>query len=341
MGMMAESDRIKELDRYEILDTPTDGAFEDICRIASVVFKVPIAIVSLVDSDRVWFGASTGLEGVKQIERGPGLCASAILSNEVYVANDLRNDPNSLSNPLVANDKGFRFYAAAPLATANGFNLGTMALIDFKPRDFDPNERTLLESLARMVMVQMEQRLASRQVASLARDIEEKNRQLALLASHDGLTGLKNRTAIETLLDTALASRNGKVSLAVMLIDVDLFKNINDTYGHQAGDVVLREVSARLKGAIREQDEIGRFGGEEFLVVAPKISFEDATYLAERVRCAVCSDPFDIGGIEISVSVSIGLCVSSGEKDAMACLRLSDEALYASKSAGRNRITAL
>lgn len=338
---MWDADRIKELERYEILDTPTDGAFEDICRVASTIFDVPIAIISLVDADRVWFGASTGLQGIKEIGRGPGLCASAILSDDVYLANDLREDPNSLSNSLVASENGFRFYAAAPLRSANGFNLGTMCVIDFKPREFSEADRLLLESLARMVMAQMEQRLASRQIALLAREVDEKNRQLEFLANHDSLTGLKNRAKIETVLDTALAKWELPTKVAVMMIDVDFFKNINDTYGHQAGDSVLREVSTRLKDAIRKQDDIGRFGGEEFLIVAPEISSEDATKLAERVRCAIFSEPFDIEGTKIKVSVSIGLCVISEKKEPSAYLRLSDAALYASKSAGRNRVTVV
>lgn len=336
---MLEASRIEELERYEILDTPTDGAFEDICRIATMVFKVPVAIISLVDTDRVWFGASVGVGETREIGRGPGLCASAILSKEVYVANDLREDPNSLSNPLVASENGFRFYAAAPLTSRNGYNLGTMCVLDFKPSTFDDEDRMLLESLARMVMTHMEQRLASREIASLARELDEKNRQLAHLASHDALTGLKNRAKIETVLSKALAQTESTV--AVMAIDVDFFKSINDTYGHQAGDCVLRELSVRMQGAVRAQDEIGRFGGEEFLIVASGLSGDEAADLAERVRGAVCAEPFDIGGTRIQVSVSIGLCLASPRQDTAACIRLADKALYDSKAVGRNCVTVV
>ena len=124
-----ESNRLQALKRYEILDMPPEGNFDRITLLASKVFNVPIAIVSLVDEDRIWFKSSQGLGDVNEIGKSPGLCASAILSDEVYLVEDARNDPRSLANPLVTGAFGLEFYAAAPLKTQDGHNLGTFCAI--------------------------------------------------------------------------------------------------------------------------------------------------------------------------------------------------------------------
>ncbi len=333
---MSEQDRIKELKRYEILDSPKDGAFDDVCAIASKCFDVPISIVSLVDEDRIWFKAATGLDGVDEIDRGPGLCASAIMKEGVYVARDLKLDPNSLANPLVAKENGFRFYAAAPLKSAKGYNLGTMCIIDFQPREFSDEQQALLERLGRQVMSHMEQRVASREVASLAKKIEDQNRELTHLASHDALTGLKNRGAIVRELERAHEEFDCD-SLALMIIDVDNFKAINDTKGHPAGDQVLVEVARRLRSMTRANEMVGRFGGEEFIILVRCIEPDAATGLAERIRKCVSITPITLEeGTSLTVTVSVGMCVGDAGADPDDVLRIADDALYFAKNSGRN-----
>lgn len=157
-----ESNRLQALKRYEILDTPPEGNFDRITLLASKVFNVPIAIVSLVDEDRIWFKSSQGLGNVSEIGKSPGLCASAILSDEVYLVEDARNDPRSLANPLVTGAFGLEFYAAAPLKTHDGHNLGTFCIIDKKKRYINTEQQTLLSQMADIVMHEMELRLAVR-----------------------------------------------------------------------------------------------------------------------------------------------------------------------------------
>ena len=156
-----EEKRISALKRYNILDTPPDGTFDLLTQLASEIFEVPIAIVSLVDSDRIWFKSAHGLT-VKQIDREPGLCASAILTDDLYVVNDARKDPRTLSNPLVAGEFGLQFYAAAPLHTQGHYNLGTFCLLDKKPRKLTEKEQRMLSLLGRIVMEEMEMRLSVR-----------------------------------------------------------------------------------------------------------------------------------------------------------------------------------
>ncbi len=156
-----EKERLKALKRYEILDTPPDGSFDRITSIAARLFGVPIALVTLVDEDRIWFKAKHGLDNVQQINRDPGLCASAILSEEVYNIYDTLHDPRTLANPLVAGEFGLRFYAAAPLKTNDGYKLGTVCLLDTKPKQLSENDEKILQELAGIVMDEMELRLAA------------------------------------------------------------------------------------------------------------------------------------------------------------------------------------
>ena len=159
-----ELERLEALRRYRILDTPPEEAFDHITELAAGLFRVPMALVSLVDHDRIWFKSHHGIED-PEVERRAGLCASAILSPEVYHVRDAAHDPRAQDNPLVAGSFGVRFYAAAPLCTHDGFSVGTLSVLDRVPRELAPAEAEMLKKLAALVMDQMESRLAARRVA--------------------------------------------------------------------------------------------------------------------------------------------------------------------------------
>lgn len=167
MNNATEKDRLEALKSYEILDTPSDGAFDRVTALAARFFNVPVCLVSLVDEDRIWFKSKFGLEA-DQIPRSPGLCASAMFSDKAYVIRNAVKDPRSLANPLVVGSMGLRFYAAAPLVTADNYRLGTINIIDFAPREFDADGEKALLEFAGIVMDQMELRLSARKtIASL------------------------------------------------------------------------------------------------------------------------------------------------------------------------------
>jgi GAF domain-containing protein len=168
-----EQERLAAVRRYAVLDTPADGAFDRITRLASLVLGMPIAIVSIVDHDRIWFKSAEGLEGVEQIDREPGLCASAILGHDAWVIEDAEVDPRALANPLVAGDFGLRFYAGSPLQTHDGYNLGTLCVIDKKPRALTPEQVAVLDDLAAIVVDELELRLAARQQARRATELND------------------------------------------------------------------------------------------------------------------------------------------------------------------------
>jgi serine/threonine protein kinase len=158
-----EAGRMAAVHRYDILDTPLDGAFDRITATAARLFSVPVAIVSVVDHDRIWFKSRFGTE-VDQISRDPGLCASAILQDGPWIVNDAPVDPRTLANPLVAGEFGLRFYAGVPLRTRDGYNLGTLCILDREPRPFSEEDIKALEDLAALVMEDLELRLESRRL---------------------------------------------------------------------------------------------------------------------------------------------------------------------------------
>jgi GAF domain-containing protein len=169
-----ERERIKALHKYELLDTPPDGSFNKMAALAAKIFNVPIAIISLVDTDRIWFKSHFGLE-INQIDREPGLCASAILSDDIYLIEDARNDPRCLSNPLVTSEFGLQFYAAAPLTTKDGHNLGTFCIIDKRQRYINSDQQIMLKQMAEIIVDEIELRIISR---NLAREYNSRLKEL-------------------------------------------------------------------------------------------------------------------------------------------------------------------
>lgn len=175
----------------------------------------------------------------------------------------------------------------------------------------------------------------------VAQRILELHERLHTQAMHDGLTGLLNRAAItENLAHEMDRAQRDSKPLGVVLLDLDNFKAVNDTHGHAAGDAVLREAARRMKASMRCYDKVGRYGGEEFLIVASGCAEPDNVLtLAERVRRRIMEEAVDIGGHLLAVSCSLGAALSSsaGKEDASSLIGRADEALYRAKANGRNR----
>ncbi|WP_299818629.1 GAF domain-containing protein [uncultured Pontibacter sp.] len=160
-----EEERLQKLKEYEILDTPQEGAFNHLAAMAIHMFKVPIALISFVDADRVWFKANVGMEGVENVPRGESLCSLAILNDDLVIFQDAMNEPCLLANPLVSGNFGLRFYAGAPLTTSDGLNIGTFCLVDKQPREFTEDDQKMLVQLAAIVMGEIESRYLRRKTS--------------------------------------------------------------------------------------------------------------------------------------------------------------------------------
>jgi GAF domain-containing protein len=154
-----ERARLAAVRRYRLIDQPVEDAYDRIAFLAGTIFDTPIATVSLVEQDRVWLAACQGLVGVRQVGREPGLCASVINQDGTYVINNAAVDPRTLEHPLVRGELGLRFYAAAPIRTRDGYRLGTVNVIDNRPREAAPRQLRALEHLAQMVADELELRL--------------------------------------------------------------------------------------------------------------------------------------------------------------------------------------
>jgi diguanylate cyclase (GGDEF)-like protein len=336
---VGESDRLRAVRRYEILDTPPEETFNRIAALTARILRVPIAIISIVDSDRVWFMSSHGID-VRQIPRNEALCASAILHPTPWIVNDATLDPLTLSHPWVTGQIGLRFYAAVALTTNDGYNLGTLCVIDKQPRQISHTDVAILHDLAALVMHQMELRLDVRCALKMDDTILQRSQRekqhAEYLAKHDALTGLGNRRKFDDAFSIELnrLRRHGG-RLCVMMVDIDHFKQINDRHGHIAGDEVLATFSELLGQKMRPTDTVARIGGEEFIVLMPHTRVWEAWATAERLRTVVADQT--IISLQTSITVSIGVAELQDDEDKDSLLRRADLALYRAKRSGRNQ----
>jgi diguanylate cyclase (GGDEF)-like protein len=257
-----ESKRVETLRALNILDTSAEERFDRLTRLAKRLFGVPIALISLVDTDRQWFKSCQGLDA-SETPRNISFCGHAILADEVFVIEDALLDERFNDNPLVTGDPNIRFYAGFPLAVANGSKLGTLCVIDSQPRILTDEDRVLLKDLARMVEAEI---------------------STVQLATMDELTLLSNRRGFMALSAHALGvcKRLSKPA-ALFFIDMDGFKDINDRFGHAEGDRVLASFSELLRHTCREADVVGRLGGDEFVVFLTDASPDQSEMLINRL----------------------------------------------------------
>lgn len=172
-----EEERLRALHRYRITDTPSEESFDGIARLAAQIFDVPVALISLVDAESVFFKANFGMGNAKKANRGKSLCSLAVLDKDVTVFEDALKEPCLLSNPNVIGDFGLRFYAGAPLTTQDGYMIGTLCIIDQKPRTFDSHDSKILQGLAKTVMDQIELRLSALETIEKLARINEESRE--------------------------------------------------------------------------------------------------------------------------------------------------------------------
>lgn len=258
-----EALRVQTLRELNVLDTLPEERFDRVTRLAKRLFNVPIALISLVDSDRQWFKSAAGLEA-SQTSRDISFCGHAILEDQIFMVRDTERDERFQDNPLVTGEPRIRFYAGCPLSVPNGSKLGTLCLIDTKPRELDDEERALLRDLARMA----EQELAAVQMASM-----------------DEMTLLSNRRGFEALARHALeACKRLDQPATLLFFDLDEFKRINDSYGHAEGDGALKTFADVLRIAFRESDVIGRLGGDEFVALLTGADSVETSAIMARLR---------------------------------------------------------
>ncbi len=315
----AEDERLAALDRYDILDTPAEAAFDSVAELIRNVFDVKTGFVSLIDGHRQWHKAVSGEWGPeRETPVVDTLCRLTILGDQPLVVQDAHEDARFKDSPSVVGEPFIRFYAGVPLRTPDGFNVGTICAIDSEPRVTSKRETVILETLSRLVMETLE---------------------LRRLVTIDGLTGIRSRHAFkeEAARFIALARRH-RNRLSTISFDLDHFKTVNDTYGHAAGDRVLRELAAVLQPLLRKGDLFGRLGGDEFAILLPDADIAAALAVSDKLCRAARELKFAGFFPPLRVTASFGVAMlDPGADDLERLLEKADTALYEAKKHGRNR----
>lgn len=312
-----ESKRLDTLRSLNILDTSAEERFDRLTRLAKRLFGVPIALISLVDSDRQWFKSCQGLDA-SETPRDISFCGHAILGEDIMVVEDATQDERFHDNPLVINDPGIRFYAGFPLTVPNGSKLGTLCVIDRQPRVLTDDDRELLNDLGRMA----EQEIAAVQLATM-----------------DELTLLSNRRGFLALSAHALGvcKRLNKPA-SLFFIDMDGFKDINDAYGHAEGDRALTTFSDLLRHTCRDADVVGRLGGDEFVVFLTDADEAHSAALLKRLNDLVnVHNTREKRGYDIRFSVGVVAYEPERHASVADLLADADKLMYEQKDAKPDR----
>ena len=314
-----EEGRLAALRRYDLAETTGTGLARGIVELVQEVLEVPAAAISLLDAEQEWLRSVSGV-AVDTVRREDGFCDETIRQYGAMSVPDALDDWRFAASPLVTGGPRFRSYLGAPLTTPDGYNIGAVCAFDTRPREFTDRERRIIEKLGRLVVEQLELRQVARQ---------------------DAMTGALTRGGFfaEVEKEFQRSIRYDRPS-ALVMIDVDNFRAINDRYGHAAGDAVLVSIAAACMGTMRRSDLFGRVGGEEFGLLLQATGPEEATEAAERIRRIIEGTIVEAGGdAQIKATVSLGVApVPASSEGAATWLAEADIALYEAKQFGRNRV---
>jgi diguanylate cyclase (GGDEF)-like protein len=332
-----DAERVDSLRRMLIVDTPDEESFDRVTRTAHRVFGTPVVMVSLVDEDSLWVKSCIGLTE-RRFARHMTFCAHAIAGDGILVVPDATADPRFAANPLVLGGPRLRFYAGRPVRNAEGHVLGTLCLFDVVAREFGVHDERTLDDLGHW----LETVYRARQMGEAQRQMLTELDQARQASLIDPLLNTWNRQAVMDILrrEYARLEREGR-SLAVLMCDFDHFKGINDSFGHAGGDEVLAEVCRRIRRLLRMHDSLGRYGGEELLIVLPDTAPDEARAIAERLCGEIrqTAVAFDAEHIAVTMSIGIAGCLPGAADPGPAdLLARADRALYRAKAAGRDRV---
>ena len=317
VALADESARLAALRRLRVLDTGSEPQFEKIVALVRTLLAVPMAAVSLVDADRQWFKARSGLAEA-ELPRAGSFCTHTVDQCEPLVVADAEVDPRFKHSPLVLGAPHIRSYVGIPLTMPDGYRVGALCAIDTIPRRFDLGQVAVLAQLAALVVDELE----LRQIAMRDEGTGALSRRGFMAATHGSIERCHS------------PGRAG----AVAVFDVDHFKRVNDMFGHPAGDAVLREIVSRCHESLRQGDTIGRIGGEEFGILLPQTGWSEAGAIVERIRATIANRGFALPeGGAIPITASFGIAAFESASTAEAVIAGADVALYAAKRGGRNR----
>lgn len=292
---------------------PPDATLDQLVELAAWTFNVPVVTLCLFDA--------TGVVHKSHV----GLCAEALACPSIpgqdevvqkgfMVVADAARRQDVSAHPWVVGNPGVRFVASVALTTADGHNVGAMAIMDSHARELSDHEARSLTAMARLAMDHMTLAASARRMASLNAELEQAHGWLLESVSQDELTQVANRRAVMAFIDKTLSlARREQQPLSVVLFDVRQLKRVNEGFGDAVGDKVLREVAARLAQCARGSELVGRMAGDEFMAVLYPCTREQATLAAERFVAAAAGHPVVIGahgGRRLDVELLTGICTA-------------------------------
>lgn len=310
--------------------------FDRITRVATKLLAVPVAAVTLFHHDAEWFKSVRGWN-VTSLDLGRSLGKLAADENEPLVILDTLADARTRHHPLVTEDPHFRFFAAVPLYEGLGAVVGTFSVFDTTAREAAQIDRQSIFDLGAMA----QSTILSDQIDGAQQALTTKLGAARREALMDPLTRVWNRRGGNLALKTAFSKADqSNQPLTICLIDVDKFKTINDSYGHDIGDIVLRKIAEALSANLRENDVVSRLGGDEFLLVLHGADADTAAAAIERIRASLANEPLRTRHGDVSLTISAGYAIREPHSGVTApeIILRADQALIASKSEGRNRI---
>jgi diguanylate cyclase (GGDEF)-like protein len=328
-----DSRRLAALQRYHVLDTPACEEFTFLTELAAQLCGVPYAFITLVDAERVWVKAFTGL-AMDTLPREQCYCSLAVLGQQATEIEDLSADPRTAHMPMTVSAPHMRMYSSVALTTTDGYAIGTLCVMDSRPGRLDLEQARALRRLAAQAMALLEGR-ASRYALQAAQA------QLAELATTDELTGLHNRRALLGKLSFEVArTRRFRTPLSALIIDLDGFKAVNERHGHDAGDLVLANVGRLVRENVRVIDLAGRYGGQEICVLLPNTPKEGALKLADNLRSKIAAQIHREAGrlLPVTASIGVGSFNHMDINDGDSLLRQAEQALARAKANGRDRV---
>lgn len=316
-----EPQRLRDLERHGLEGSTANPYLSRIVDLATDILDMPIALVSLVDERRQWFFARAGLDAT-ETPRSMAFCAHAIAGDSVLVVPDALADPRFNTNPLVLEPPHIRFYAGAPLRSLEGHNLGTLCVIDHRPRQLSERQVRQLDHLAALAMRELEWHHTS------------------LLCP---ITGLHGRTMFFKLGEKEVArARQQQRPLALLNFDIDDFRQVNNRWGHPAGDRVLHDFCQLARTQLAPDDLLARIGDEEFGLLLVDRDDREAVSMAEVLRRSAATMPGIFSGSDYHLRISGGVTALAARDRSFADLFYrADQALYLAKGNGRDQIALL
>jgi len=332
--LRTETLQLATLRMGDLLDTPLEARFNRLAHLARRALGVQTVTISLFDGEREWIKAADGSD-LWEVPVTQSLAASLARDGVRVLVDDTLQDARCRLHDLVTRSPGVRFIAVYPLRDQTDQVIGALVAYDTAPQQSTDDMTAVLDEVGQLAQRELFLLEAGGAQERLLMKLNTARRQALL----DDLTRLWNRRGGLELLEHAITNGAGQnEGLGVCIADVDRFKDVNDSHGHSAGDIVLKRVAATMVDSVRTGDTVCRLGGEEFLLIVPAVAATELTDVLDRVRSRVAAQAIRIQEATVRVTLSLGACVHPPDQPTTPkdLLGRADTALYQAKAASRN-----